>query len=291
MYPMTIAGVKFGGGTAPKGAAPRVPICHCPDANGVPWYGFMYSSWQPARLVEVVRKPYCSPVLGQLPVSGSRTYGGPSEHKLGEEDNTISFYNFHYFSFPLTTMLNMFTGCSGDGYLGFDLMYLSEVDPTWNEDELAFFTNPEVTLFANPVAQAACIPDALAATVGEPLQSLYWCAGAWGSMYPFTGSITSDQSTTQTAGLITARAIAALHRRLLARTFMGSAAMCKPLIAPTIVKGQYKISQLYPLAEANGNHWIGEPSFKWGEWRTIPGIGEDFVEMVWRWNDCCVQTF
>ena len=57
----------------------------------------------------------------------------------------------------------MFSGvkCQTDGYVDFDLMYLSEVDPTWNDDELAFYTVPEVVLFANPFMQAACIADAV----------------------------------------------------------------------------------------------------------------------------------
>jgi conjugal transfer pilus assembly protein TraU len=26
---------------------------------------------------------------------------------------------------------------------------------------------------------------------------------------------------------------------------------------------------------------------KWGEWRTIPGAGEDALYILWRWQDCC----
>lgn len=37
-------------------------------------------------------------------------------------------------------MLDLFMdgNCNADGYMDFDLMYLSELDPTWLNDELAF---------------------------------------------------------------------------------------------------------------------------------------------------------
>jgi len=293
MFPITVAGVPFGGGSKPPGAANPGFICSCPDKNGVPWFGFPYSSWQAARLIEVVRRPYCSPTLGGtvLQITQSRHMGGTSESSGDPNEIRTTFYNYHYFAFPLDVILNMFSGCASDGYMDFDLMYLSEVDPTWNEDELAFFTNPEVTLVANPVAQAACIGDAIVANAGFPSEMMWWCVGSWGSMYPFSGIISTDISPPQSAGLIAARAIAAQHRRLLAWKVMGDAEMCKATIYPSLPKTQYKFSQLYPLAEANNSHWIGQSSYMWGEWRNIPGVGEDFVELVWRWNDCCVQTF
>lgn len=290
MYPMTIAGLDIGGGTKPSAAANAGLICKCTDRNGIPWFGFPYASWQPARLVEVVTRPYCAPTLGGITLQSSdgRMMGG--RQPGNDEPLSTTFYNFHYYAFPINTMLNMFTGCATDGYLDFDMMYLSEVDPTWNNDELAFFTNPEITMTANPVAVAACIADAALTTFTEPSDALYWCAGSWGSMYPFTGNIDND-SLPEVAGLVTARALAAIHRRMLAWKFMGDAAMCKPYVYPSLPKTQYKFSQLYPYAESNGNHWIGESSILWGQWRTNIGNGESFVELIWRWSDCCVQTF
>ena len=45
----------------------------------------------------------------------------------------------------------------------FDLAYLTEVDPLWNDDELTLILNPDAVLFANPVAIAACAADCVAA--------------------------------------------------------------------------------------------------------------------------------
>ena len=52
----------------------------------------------------------------------------------------IAFYHYHYYAFPLLVMLDLFMdgNCNADGYMDFDLMYLSELDPTWLNDELVF---------------------------------------------------------------------------------------------------------------------------------------------------------
>ena len=38
----------------------------------------------------------------------------------------------------------------------FDIAYITEIDPLWNDDTLTTLINPEVALFANPIAVAAC---------------------------------------------------------------------------------------------------------------------------------------
>jgi conjugal transfer pilus assembly protein TraU len=82
----------------------------------------------------------------------------------------MSFFNYHYFAFPLTILLDLFWDdrFNADGYRDFDLLYVSELDPTWNSDLLAFFTSPETALFANPAAIAACAADAAAAATATP---------------------------------------------------------------------------------------------------------------------------
>ena len=40
----------------------------------------------------------------------------------------------------------------------FDIAYLTELDPTWRDDELGFILNQAI-LFGNLIAQAACAAD------------------------------------------------------------------------------------------------------------------------------------
>ena len=69
----------------------------------------------------------------------------------------------------------------------FDLAYLTEVDPLWNDDELTLILNPEAVLFANPVAVAACAADCVAATAGFGIAEMFWCAGCQGGLYLLDG--------------------------------------------------------------------------------------------------------
>lgn len=291
MYPIIISGAEMGSGEAPDGAwATGETFCTCEDNQGVPQVGLPSGLWEPTRLVEIVRTPYCSPSLGGVRLKdGDVQLGGPSSTTGDTTDK--AFYQYHYFAFPLAVMLDLYVSgeCNAGGFVDMDLIQLSELDPLWADDELAFYQNPEAAYVANPVAKAACMSDAVAANTSGPMEAMWWCAGGWGSLYPFTGNLTTFHSPPQDTNLLATRALAAQHRRGLAWATMGEAASCTSQIAPTLPKQQYKWSQFYPVAEANGSHWIGESSFQWGEWRNIPAVGEDFVHLLWSWNDCCMR--
>ena len=293
IFPIFIGGFPIGGNAddAPSGRAKSKFLCLCEDGGpmGIS-IGTPVGFWEPARLVELVRLPYCSPLLGglRLQITNSRLLGGSSQ--VQHDDSDLTFYNFHYFAFPLLVIMELMTiaECNADGFVDFDMMYLSELDPTWNDDELSFYTTPEVTLFANPFAQMACLGDAAMGLAGKTTDSLFWCAGNWGGLYPFTGNVLQNDSRPLVTSLAGARAIAALHRRGLAWKTMGDDALCGGYIYPTIPKSQYRMEMFFPVAESDDNHVIGETPFRWGEWRNIPGY-EDYVYLIWRWKDCCVR--
>lgn len=315
MFPIRIAGGSFGGDSdkVPAGASDK-STCLCYDGLGVPHPGFVVSLWEPARLVELVRAPGCAPTLGglKLPLSDWRAQGTAGSGDLDVGD--LAYYHYHYYAFPLLAMLDLFIQprCNPDNFQDLDLMYMSEVDPTWNNDELAFFVNPEAAAVANPVAQAACAADAAAATAGHPLDDLFWCAGTWGALYPFSGKDLATGSMPENTSLLATRAVAALHRRGMAWNVMGNDHLCGGQIDPMLPKSMYRMSMFFPMAEAGdtitftrdnadgttradqtrtaGSHVIGESTFTWGEWRMIPAVGEDAVYILWRWNDCC-STF
>jgi conjugal transfer pilus assembly protein TraU len=290
MYPIVIAGGKLGSGEAPDAAwSTGETVCHCTDNQGIPEVGLATGLWEPTRLVELVRTPYCSPSLGGVRLKDdSVQFGG---HGAPHRESNKAFYQYHYFAFPAAVMLDLFVAgeCNAGGYTDMDLIQISEIDPVWADDELAFYQNPEAAYVANPVAKAACMSDAVAANAGEPMEDMWWCAGGWGNLYPFTGNLSSFNSPPEDTNLLATRALAAQHRRGLAWQTMGEGASCTSQVAPTLPKTQYKWSQFYPVPEANNNHWIGETSFKWGEWRNVPATGEDFVHLLWSWNDCCMR--
>lgn len=281
------------GGDMPGGAA--APVCVCPGSMGYPTMGFTVSMWIPVHIIEMVRRPYCSPSLGKNLKSGSASayaalrlqggYGG--DEKQGRSDG---FYNFHWLTYPIGAMIDAgINGVCGSSSGDFGLLYMSEIDPTWNNSELSLFTTPEAVLFNNPVADLACLADAAAASIKEPLDMLFWCAGGWGSIYPFTGQTFQNSGPPSMQSLTATKAIAAMHRRGLAPLTMGQLAVCGGFPVPTIVKSQYKIQQFHPFPERGRAHKIGAATLLWGEHRNLPNQGEDFTSILFRWTDCCVN--
>lgn len=289
VFPIRFGGSVIGDGDVPDGAADGA-VCVCDDNRGVPHLGLTFGMWEPAGLFEIVRSPGCSPILGgtKIEATGDLLRGSRGGTLYDKGDR--AFYHYHMWKFPLLAMLELFTPteCVRDGGVDIDLLYFSELDPTWVYDELAFLANPESAAVASPEAQAACIADAAAATAGHPIDALFWCAGTWGPLYPLAGSHLTHSSMPRNTSLLTTRALAAMHRRGLARRTMGDEALCKAQIEPFLPKSQYEFSQVYPKPEANGRHAIGEHTFNWGEWRVLPAVGEDFLHLTWRWLDCCL---
>lgn len=292
LFPIRLMGFTAyaGDNYIPDGVSKQI-FCACPGKDGLPSFGITTGVWLPARLVEVVRKPYCSPILGGTSFNDSvRLWGGAKE--TGNDGADKTFYNYHYWAFPLYAILELFiqTNCNAGGLRNLDMMYLSELDPTWNIDELAFFLNPEAVIFSNPLALAACTVDCAKTSVSKPSTSLWWCAGCWGNLYPFSGNIASDSSAPRDTSLLTARLLASLHRKGLAHKTYGENALCGGQLYPMLPKQQYKLSLLFPVAEAQGRccHSVGESTFRWGEHRTIPGLGEDYIYLIWRYTDCCL---
>lgn len=290
IFPIRIMGADIGGGNAPAGASDK-KMCVCFDNQGVPEVGVGVGLWEPARLIEIVREPGCTPSLAgaKLPGMGDIKWGHAGKH-TDSTDNTL-FYHYRYYAFPILLMLDLYvpTGCFSDGIVDMDLIYISELDPTWSNDELAFFTNPEAASISTLAAQAACAIDAASSAVGVPLDHLWWCMGSWGSTYPLAGKANRTGFANQTS-LLAGRAVGALHRRGLARITMGDDNMCEANIYPFLPKQQYRMSMFFPVAEAKSNHVIGETIATWGWGRSIPGIGEDAVYLLWRWNDCCMKV-
>lgn len=317
LFPIRLMGaVQMGEGNIPPTAADD-PVCMCDGNGGVPEVGFVLGLWSPMALIELVRKPYCAPSLGGSTIRESfRSWGMKDGSDGGSSSN--QFLNVHQYSFPLYEILELLLApeCNAGGFTDLDLHYMSEIDPTWSEDELAIFTQPEVAIASNPLLQAACPVDCAAATFSGPVDRMWWCAGCWGNLYPFTGNVPSGGSPPRVSSLLATRALAASHRRGLAWRTTGNDVVCGGEVYPMMPKQQYRMSMMFPVPEADpgirtlppavsggtGNpqiddyqwtqkccHNIGVPAMLWGEWRNIPATGEDFVYLLWRWTDCCVR--
>jgi conjugal transfer pilus assembly protein TraU len=174
---------------------------------------------------------------------------------------------------------------------GFDVAYITEFDPMWNDDETAFVLNPEAAIFGNKIAQAACAADSVAATSGFPLDSMFWCAGCQGSMYPFSGHVGDHIGGAQASLLLVSRMLAKLHREGLAEvTSSETKPLCKSYPFPFIVKSQYKQQMLYPSSTTGngGCKPLGRADIIWSSGKEKPYTGEDFGYLIWRKRNCCL---
>lgn len=289
IFPITIGGVNLSANNEDT-PNPNSIACVCPRPPGVPVPGIPVSFWEPVRLVDVTRTPYCMVNLG-LSLANSKLKGAGSNSITGGGQNSLkhSFYQVHWYIYPIISILNLITDFAClETKLELDIGYITELDPFWQDDEQSFIINPEAVLFANPIAQAACSADCLSATTGFPLDQLFWCGGCQGSLYPFTGSVSSHVGGVQASLLLTQRMIAKLHREFLLWGYMGKAGWCGKYPMPIINKSQYKTQMTYPIPVTDSCQPLGRSELLWSQGKEFPYKGEDFGYIIWRKRNCCL---
>ena len=287
LFPITIGGFKV----SPNGEdTPNSKQIICTCGTPIPRIGIPISFWEPVRLIDVTRTPYCLVNIGglQLIKRGVKGHGSVANGHQGKMRE--SFYQVHWYMYPVMYWLELLVDflCLERGEV--DMAYISELDPYWNDDESAFIFNPEAVLFANPIAQAACAADCAAATVGFPMDQLFWCAGCHGSIYPFVGTVTHHVGGVQASLLIVERTIAKLHRFGLLPGTAGTNALCERFPMPIIQKTQYKTQMLYPIAATRSKQCypLGRSDSLWSSGKEFPFQGEDFGYLIWRKRSCCM---
>lgn len=302
-YPIAIGGTLMGGTELTAPTARARGTCVCPGRIfGYPTTGITLGMFQPTHLIETTRQPYCSPSIGgtltgsastvRTGLAGLTTQGGAG-YSDAEEGKANAYWNFHWFKFPIGQIIDQMTDavCVSQTGSDMDLLFISEILPTWNNDELALYTSPETPLFASPVAVASCIADAAAASVYKPIDAMFWCSGSWGpGLYPYSGTAGDGDSIARSSSLAATKGLALMHRLGLQNKTMGQEAVCHSIPFPNLIKSQYRFQTAFPIPELVSNHWIGASTFRWfGEERSLPSVGEDWVHLQWTWIDCCAN--
>ena len=294
LFPITIGGIKIASHNSEDTPNSHQLICLCPKPPlPVPVPGIPISFWEPVRLIDVTRTPYCMVNMGGIQMAGDTntlqgrgsvsTNGGGSDRSLKH-----SFYQLHWYIYPVIYWLELLVDFICLEKSSFDVAYLTELDPFWNDDETNFIINPEAVLFANPIAQAACAADCLSASSNFPIDSLFWCGGCQGTLYPFTGSIPAHVGGVQASLLATQKLMAKLHREFLLWGYMGSEGYCGKYPMPIIRKSQYKTQMVYPTPNTEGCQPLGRSEILWGSNKEFPYQGEDFGYLIWRKRNCCM---
>ena len=167
LFPISIGPVSIGRASgAPDTPNPGSPICFC--GSPIPRIGLSLGVWEPARLVDVTRAPWCFPNLGGMTIDPGLPAGRGRTGSSGADGAQGSVWHVHYYVYPVLSWIGALLdlGCLEGG--GLDIAWMSELDPAWLDDELSFLLNPEAALFANLPAQAACAADCAAASTGLP---------------------------------------------------------------------------------------------------------------------------
>jgi conjugal transfer pilus assembly protein TraU len=291
-FPITIGGVKFNFWFTLEDVnslVSNIPFCVC--FTPFPRVGIKFSLWEGIAVIEPVRIPWCTPTL---PIPGglvgkvlfnAQAIGGANTDD--QKEGNLRSFQVHYYKALPWALLGMFIDfvCL-EGGNPFDLAYMTELDPLWQSDLLASILGPEAVLVSNPIAQMACAIDAITSTVGFPLDPLFWCMGAWGSMYPLSESVRLD-NVQANAGVV-ARMLYKLHRELVLWGSFGKAGLCGRYPMPIMFKSQYSIYPIWPILYPK-RFPIGRHAFLiWGWGKNVPVLNQlNDVWMVYRKRDCC----
>ncbi|NRA89569.1 MAG: TraU family protein [Simkaniaceae bacterium] len=293
IFPLKIASITVVSGDLSDPDEGQQPIiCSCPSANPLTGYrsfGIPISFWEPARLVDVTRTPYCLVNLGGIHIANTGVVDRGHVSDPEGDGSSNSYYNVHWYVYPLLYILEVLTDfiCLEEGSI--DVGYMTEIDPFWNDDEISQILNPEAILFGNPIAQAACAADCIASSFDYPLDILFWCNGCQGSIYPFTGTVNDHTGGVQASLLVMGRFMAKLHREGLLKGYMGIPGLCGKFPMPVIRKSQYRTQMTYPVSQSYTCQAFGATSVIWQAGREYPYGGEDFGYLVWRKRDCCLR--
>lgn len=270
-------------------SAGGTPVCMCGINPGI-----KISFWEPIRHVDVVRKPFCMTTLGGIDMNP----GFDAPHGTQEiKDNTSmsSFYQAHWYIDPIFALLDLIVDSPCLEKNIFDVAYLTELDPLWNDDEMTGIINPDSFLFGNLVSQLACGADCVMSTVGFGSNTLFWCAGCQGSMYPLNGHVAAHIGGVQASSLIVSRLIAKMHREGLMSAASGANGMCGYYPQLLMDKTNYKYQMHFPVPQdkilGRCCQPLGRSEIVWGAGKEIPAAGEDFGYMIFRKRDCCQGAF
>lgn len=292
MFPIRVGGVKLSNGE--EGSAPRASVCVCPKPPyNQPTPGIVISYFEPARMIDVTRHPYCLVNMGGITL-GKSSQTSPKDRGTvalteGEGGLKNSFFHVHWYVFPVFALFELLTDIVCVENAKFDVAFITEFDPLWNRDELALLTNPEAILFGNVIAQGACAVECGMTSFGFGSDSLFWCAGCHGGIYPFTGSVSSHVSGVQATELIVTKFMAHLHRMGLLNVYYGGPNSCKAWPCPIIKKSMYKLQMLNPVPSTDKCTPIGRSDFLHPRHtqREIIQNSMNYGYLIFRRRECC----
>ena len=288
LLPISIGGFEIGKGVTPKKRDiknPTSPVCACSKlGQPIPIPGISIGFWEPVRLVDVTRTPYCMVNLGGIALGTDNKKISSYARGYDKRATHSSFYHAHYYVYPLIYRLELITDFMCLEQSTFDVAYMSEFDITWNDSKLQSL-----------LSGLDCASASATATATTALDSMFWCAGCLGNMYPFSGANADHVGGVQNSSLLTTRIISKMHRIGLAQETSTTDAsincgICRKSRALKIKKSQYKLQMTNPKSISDGiGCWpLGLRDMAYSAFKEYPYDGQDWGYLIWRKKNCCL---
>lgn len=286
LFPITLGSNEVIHGQYPDTKNPESMFCSC--ANSPLPIGMSLGFWEPYSLVDITRKPYCMVNLGiELDIKKYGLGGAQAPSSTGNG----AFYYAHWYKYPIIYWLQLITSTACAQIDEFDVAFLSELDPTWNDSTLSFILSPESALFTDPLVRGSCALDATTTLGGfqTGMDSLFWCQGSHGSSYPLSGHVSFQTSPLQAAALLTERMNFKLHRLEIVWDSVGldGPALCVEHPMPIMPKSRYRYQLVNTIPNARACYPFGTSVATWETGHMLPSEGDNFGFMVWKKRNCC----
>lgn len=278
-------------------------VCTC-STSGKIKVGLHFQVAEPIAFIETPRRAWDFPCFGYKRDNKVESKDGTNLGESGAKTNV------HYIKYPVFGVLNIvFDHLCVSKNTQIDLLPsgFSELNPLIWDDELAVLVQPWKLLLATPIAQISCLADCVASSTApdstEALRnSMFWCAGCWGTIFPDTTTTYGINQITESA-LVATRILDIMHENAQLFLYKETSGLgfistvnknakvpsfdvkCTPAYFPVIVKSQYWLNLAYPAPKEAVP--IGKFAIPWAFYSTTPSE-EDFVWAVWRIRDCCV---
>lgn len=269
--------------------------CENPPQIGVP-----NSFWEPVYLTDVTTVPWCFPLLGgvhlNVPINATKLgFIADRTSTISVNSEKSSFQWVHGYTNPLMYVLDVLldSSCLTKGSLSPE--WPTEVDPAYDDWEISTAMNPLVFAVANMTAVAAGTADGIAALVDFPRPELFWVAGSWGNIYPYSGFVDPHHTNETTARLLTTRLLAWQHEFKAMSAMYGSENACSDHGSwqPIMDKRQYKITRVWPVPQTKKIMGrccdpIGRTTMLIESGMEVPAPKyRDFGYAIFRKRDCC----
>jgi len=277
----------------------KIPFCQCivDNGGGQPDVGIKMRIVDLTGFIEVTDTPFYFPCF--MENKPNRVAIKKRGNKFNNS-KTGTYLNAHFISYPVFSILNLFTNQACLSTSKIDLPFIGELEPEWYNEFIAAYTHPENMLVSNPIAQVACLQDCVSSAFKKPNESLIWCRGCWHSQRAGDGRVVGKIDIMEAAELgvnvldfmaMSYRSPQSIPVTELPAGLSGFTPASTNAIAcgtrkyfPRVIKPAYFLQPAYPVSSSPVP--IGYPPLIWTNFKTVPGYTSR-IFAVWKRKICC----